>query len=85
MPSLYTRRQALAGIAATTLALSTRSVMARQAAPHRIDVHAHFVSPNFQAVLTKRNGAGLGAWKGYSRLARLPLWIARASRPRWFR
>jgi 6-methylsalicylate decarboxylase len=67
MATLYTRRQALAGIGAT-VALSVRTVMARQAAPapHRIDVHQHFVSPTFLKALAARNGAGLGAWKDYS-------------------
>jgi len=67
MPTLYTRREALAGIAAS-VAASAQSVLARQAAPapHRIDVHQHFVSPGFLATLTAKNGPGLGAWRDFS-------------------
>lgn len=39
-------------------------------APHRIDVHQHFVSPSFLDTLNEKNRvapvAGLFAWKGYS-------------------
>lgn len=67
MPTVYTRREALARIAAASVALAA-PVAARQAAPspHRIDVHAHFVSPKFRDMLAARNGAGLGAWKNFS-------------------
>jgi len=68
MPTVYTRREALARLAAASLALSARGVSARQAppSPHRIDIHQHFVSPKFLATLTARNAATLGAWRDYS-------------------
>lgn len=40
------------------------------AAPHRIDVHQHFVSPSFYATLAAKNTVapvpGFGTWKDYS-------------------
>lgn len=40
------------------------------AAPHRIDVHQHFISPSFYATLNAKNATtpipGLAAWKDYS-------------------
>jgi len=42
----------------------------QRAAPHRIDIHQHFVSPSFLATLTARNATtpvpGLANWKGFS-------------------
>jgi predicted TIM-barrel fold metal-dependent hydrolase len=43
---------------------------AQAAAPHRIDIHQHFVSPSFLATLTARSATtpvpGLVNWKGFS-------------------
>jgi predicted TIM-barrel fold metal-dependent hydrolase len=72
MPVHLTRRDLLA---AGLAAVGVRRVLAGQggaprAAPHRIDIHQHFVSPSFMATLTAKNAIspvpGLAAWKGYS-------------------
>lgn len=43
---------------------------AQRAAPFRIDIHQHFISPAFLAALTARNAStpvpGLAAWKGWT-------------------
>jgi predicted TIM-barrel fold metal-dependent hydrolase len=47
-----------------------QAAAAQRPAPHRIDIHQHFVSPSFLKVLTARNATtpvpGLASWKGFS-------------------
>ena len=70
MPHIrQTRRQFLGTLAATGVAaLATGRQTGAQTT--RIDIHHHFVSPSFLAMLTERNAntpvPGLAAWKGYS-------------------
>jgi predicted TIM-barrel fold metal-dependent hydrolase len=68
MPTLYTRREALARIAGA-VALSGQKLTGHQAAsppPHRIDIHQHFVSPKLHETLTAKNAPILGAWRNFS-------------------
>lgn len=69
------RRQFLGTLAATgaasLLPAGNLFSQAPAAAPHRIDVHQHFVSPSFYSALAAKNTAaapvpGFGAWKDYS-------------------
>jgi 6-methylsalicylate decarboxylase len=68
------RRAFLGGLAAAgTASLLPRSVFSQEGAPaaRRIDVHQHFVSPSYYAMLTARNSPtspvpGYAAWKDYS-------------------
>jgi predicted TIM-barrel fold metal-dependent hydrolase len=68
------RRQFLSALGAagagTLLARLPSSAQTPGAAPRRIDIHQHFVSPAFYATLNARNAAspvpGLAAWKGFS-------------------
>jgi len=67
------RREFLNGLAlAGAAALAPTSVLRGQgASPRRIDVHQHFVSPSFHALLTAKNSPaapipGINAWRDYS-------------------
>ena len=67
------RRRFLGALAATSAAalLPRASLTQAPARPHRIDVHQHFVSPSYYAMLTARNTPaspvpGFAAWKDYS-------------------
>jgi predicted TIM-barrel fold metal-dependent hydrolase len=70
------RRNVLTGIASTGLAAGVVSLLngtpahAQNASGNRIDVHQHFVSPDYLALLTRKNAIspvpGFGIWKDYS-------------------
>lgn len=64
-----TRRRLLAGLNAIGIGMAT-PLRAQPAAPKRIDVHQHFVSPDYYALLNKKNVqspvAGLPIWRDYS-------------------
>lgn len=70
----YGRREILAGLGAcgAHLALSRAAAWAQApaAAPFRIDVHQHFVSPAYYATLNQKNAIapvpGLASWKAFS-------------------
>ncbi len=74
MTASMTRRDLLTGLAALAAAASTRgsAVFAQQpgARPERIDVHQHFVSPDYYAMLNRRNATapvpGLANWKAFT-------------------
>jgi 6-methylsalicylate decarboxylase len=59
-----TRRELLGGL------LTAGTLLAQPAAPGRIDVHQHYVSPDYLALLTKKNAvapvAGFAIWRDYS-------------------
>jgi predicted TIM-barrel fold metal-dependent hydrolase len=65
------RRAFIGALAATgTAALLPRGLLA-QAPAHRIDVHQHFVSPSYYAMLTRRNTPaapvpGFAAWRDFT-------------------
>src|ERR1700728_1438692 len=71
MPS---RRDVLTGLGAlgagALLSNLTRATLTAQVPGDRIDVHQHYVSPDYYALLTKKNAAspvpGFGIWKDYS-------------------
>ena len=66
------RRRFLLACGTATASLVVRTSSQAQApATGRIDIHQHFVSPNFYATLNAKNSPtspvpGLAAWKGYS-------------------
>lgn len=66
------RRRFIGALAATSgAALLPRGLLAQAPAPHRIDVHQHFVSPSYYAMLTRRNTPtapvpGFAAWRDYT-------------------
>jgi 6-methylsalicylate decarboxylase len=73
MPRMTSRREFLGTLsaAAASSVLSTIASSAQAPAPaRRIDIHQHFVSPNFLATLGAKNAVapvpGFAAWKGYS-------------------
>lgn len=66
-----TRRQFLVQAAAGACVLAGGGIRAQApAAASRIDIHQHFVSPSYLAMLTARNAKspvpGLAAWKGFT-------------------
>jgi 6-methylsalicylate decarboxylase len=69
---MYSRRHFLSQIAAAGASALVRGPVLAQvpAAPFRVDVHQHFVSPAYLATLTTKNAVapvpGLASWKGYS-------------------
>lgn len=65
------RRRFLGAVAATGAAAMLPRSLVAQATAHRIDVHQHFVSPSYYAMLTERNTPaapvpGFAAWRDYS-------------------
>jgi predicted TIM-barrel fold metal-dependent hydrolase len=66
------RREFLKGLAVTGAGALLASGPARGQSPaaRRIDVHQHFVSPDYLALLTRKNASspvpGFNAWKGYA-------------------
>jgi len=73
MPRMTTRRDFLTTLsaAATGSMLSTLTSYGQTPTPaRRIDIHQHFVSPSFLAMLAAKNAVapvpGFAAWKGYS-------------------
>jgi predicted TIM-barrel fold metal-dependent hydrolase len=56
--------------AGAAAALASRGLRGQTAAPRRIDVHQHFVSPVYFEMLAKKNVSspvpGFAAWKGYT-------------------
>ena len=74
---MHTRRTFLGTVTAAGAALALREfdVAAQVAAPagakpHRLDVHQHFLSPGYYALLNKKNAVapvpGLAAWKDFT-------------------
>ncbi len=64
------RRHVLAALPAAGAALSLSPAWGQPASPRRIDVHQHFVSPEYYALLSRKNAQspvpGYGIWKDYS-------------------
>jgi predicted TIM-barrel fold metal-dependent hydrolase len=60
----------LAGAGAATLLTTAGSTAQAPAAARRIDVHQHYVSPDYYAALTRKNAvspvAGFGTWRDYT-------------------
>ena len=71
---MHTRRTFIAGLTAASAATALRGfeLAAQQpaAAPHRIDVHQHFVSPGYYTLLNKKAASGpipgLANWKDFT-------------------
>jgi predicted TIM-barrel fold metal-dependent hydrolase len=73
MTNVFLSRRAFLGQLAAGAAVLARGVGAQApstAAPYRLDVHQHFVSPAYLAVLTAKNATapvpGLANWKGFT-------------------
>jgi predicted TIM-barrel fold metal-dependent hydrolase len=68
----FCSRRAFLGQVAAGAAVLARGVAAQapSAAPYRLDVHQHFVSPAYLAALTAKNASapvpGLANWKGFT-------------------
>ena len=62
----FSRRQLIAGAAS----LGAGTLFAQAPGPRRIDVHQHYVSPDYLALLGKKNAVspvpGFGIWRDYS-------------------
>src|SRR5690606_22888478 len=65
-----TRRHFLGTVIAAGIGSAARRIGAQAPGAEVVDIHQHFVSPQFLATLTARNAQvtvpGLAAWKGYS-------------------